>query len=92
MLTVVQMLLVQVRLWVLEALLGTLVLLLVLALVALVLVLPWKMLVHVLMLLWVRTFVPCWVLAQLMLLVLMLVQVRVSTAVLVGELVLVPHG
>ena len=54
---------VQLRMWVLEAQLGTVVVLLVLALVALVLVL------HVLMLLWVRTFVLCWVSAQLMVLV-----------------------
>ena len=81
--------------WVLEALPGTLVLLLVRALVAVVLTLPLDMLVRALMLLWARTFVPFWVLAQLMLLVLMLVarvQVRVTTLVLVGDLVLVLHG
>ena len=66
--------------WVLEPLVGTLVLLLVLALVAPVLVLP--LLVHVLMLQWVRTFVPCWALAQLMLLVM---QVLVQTLVWVWE-------
>ena len=69
---------VQVRMWVLETLLGKLVL----RLGALVLVLPWEMLAQVLMLLWVRTFVPFWVLALLMLLVVK-VQVQLQAQVLV---------
>ena len=73
-----QVLLVQVRVRVLEALPRTLVQLLVLE--RLVLLLLAEVLARVLMLVWGRTFVLCWVLAQLMLLV-MQVQVLVQALV-----------